>query len=320
MESAEYKTVLISGAGELGSRYLQSMVSCAIPLTVHLHSNNTRSLKICQQRWVDVDGKASPHQLVMCQDLSALPDRIDLVIVSSTAESRPLLVESIAKRAVVSYWLIEKVLAQSVPDIEQMLTNLSTGVRSWVNYYMLADAWYAEIKNHLLPGTRKHMTVHGGAWGLACNSLHFIHLHAWFSESHLVSLNTGRLSGEWHESKRPGNWEIYGELSADFSDGGRLDLLSGPGSVKYSLSLQDGPYTWQIDEASGIARRTDGFEIKGRVPYQSERKLVEEILTSGTCRLPTFASVAAADQIFIGAMLNHWRQHIDPAALLVPIT
>lgn len=320
MKSAEYKTVLISGAGELGSRYLQSMVSCALPLTVHLHSNNPRSLEICQQRWVDVDGEASPHRLVMCQDLSALPDRLDLAIVSSTAESRPQLVDSIAKRAQVSYWLIEKVLAQSVPDIEQMLANVSTGARSWVNYYMRADAWYAEIKNHLLPGTPKHMKVHGGAWGLACNSLHFIHLHAWFSESRLVSLNTGGLSGEWHESKRPGNWEIFGELSAEFADGGRLDLLAEPGPAEYSLSLQDGPYTWQIDEPSGIARRSDGLEIKGRVPYQSERKLVEEILSSGNCRLPTFAAVAAADQLFIGAMLNHWRQHKDPAALLVPIT
>lgn len=320
MQSAEYKTVLISGAGELGSRYLQSMVSCALPLAVHLHSNNPRSLEICQQRWLDVEGQASPHRLVMCHDLSNLPDRLDLVIVSSTADSRPMLVHSIARRFQVSNWLIEKVLAQSVQGIEQMLVNLSAGCQSWVNYYMRADAWYAEIKNHLLPGTQKHMKVHGGAWGLACNSLHFIHLHAWFSESHLVSLNTGGLSGEWHESKRPGNWEIFGELSAEFADGGRLDLLAKPGPVKYSLSLQDGPYTWQIDEPSGIARRSDGFEVRGRVPYQSERKLVEEILSSGNCRLPTFAAVANTDQLFIGAMMDHWRQYRDPDALLLPIT
>lgn len=320
MNSTEYKNVLISGAGELGSRYLQSMVSCAVPLTVYVHSSNPISLDICQQRWMDVHGDKSPHRLVMCLDLGALPDRLDLAIVSSTADSRPLLVESITKRAQVSYWLIEKVLAQNVPDIEQMLANVSTGARSWVNYYMQAEAWYAEINSHLLPGIPKHMKVYGGAWGMACNSLHFIHLHAWFSESCLVSLNIDGLSGEWHESKRPGNWEIYGELRAEFADGGRLDLLSGPGPVEYSLSLQDGPYTWQIDEPSGIARRSDGFEITGRVPYQSERKLVEEILTSGGCRLPTFEAVAAADQLFVGAMLNHWRQHKDPAALLVPIT
>lgn len=320
MMSAEYKNVLISGAGELGSRYLQSMVSCVIPLTVYLHSDNLRSLELCQQRWADVGGDTSLHRLVMCESLDFIPDRFDLVIVSSTAKSRPLLVDSIAKRAQVSYWLIEKILAQCVQDIEQMLANVSAGARSWVNYYMQADAWYADIKNHLLPGTPKHMKVGGGDWGLACNSLHFIHLYAWFSESRLVSLNTDGLSGEVHESKRLGNWEIYGELSAEFDDGGRLDLLAESGPVGYSLSLQDGPYAWQIDEPSGVARRSDGLEIKGRVPYQSERKLVEEILTSGECRLPTFAAVAATDQLFVGAMLSHWRQHKDPAALLVPIT
>ena len=235
MKSAEYKTVLISGAGELGSRYLQSMVSCAIPLTVHLHSDNLRSLELCQQRWGDVGGDASAHRLVMCQDLDLLPDRLDLAIVSSTAKSRPLLIDSIAKRAKVGSWLIEKVLAQSVLDIEKMLVNVGTEARSWVNYYMQADVWYADIKKHLLPGTPKHMKVRGGDWGLACNSLHFIHLHAWFSESRLISLNTEGLSGEVHESKRPGNWEFYGELSVEFADGGRLDLRAELGPVGYSL-------------------------------------------------------------------------------------
>lgn len=320
MRFADYKTVLIAGAGELGSRYLQSMASCALPLAVLLHSNNPRSLEICRQRWIEANGEASPHRLVMCQDLNCLPDRLDLAIISSTAESRSLLVDSITKRSKVSYWIIEKVLAQRVQDIDHMLTNIGSGTRSWVNYYMLADDWYAEIKSHLLPGTQKQMKVYGGEWGLACNSLHFIHLHAWFSESHLASLNTVGLSHEWHESKRPGNWEILGELTASFADGGRVDLLAELGPAEYFLSLQDGPYIWHIDEPNGIAYRSDGMEIKGRVPYQSERKLIEEILTSGDCRLPTFAAIASTDQFFISAMLNHWRQHKDPAALLVPIT
>lgn len=320
MESDKCKTVLISGAGELGSRYLQSMVSCALPLDVHLHSNNPRSLEVCQQRWLEAKGDASPHRLVMHLDLSALPEHIDLAIVSSTAISRPLLVASIAQRAQVSHWLLEKVLAQSVADIDQMLAHVRNATGSWVNYYMRAEAWYAQIKKHLVAGAPKRMRVFGGDWGMACNSLHFIHLHAWFSESTLTSLDTGRLSDAWYASKRAGNWEIPGELIAGFSDGGSVELLAGPGPADYSLTLQDGPYTWQIMEASGTARRSDGLEVVGRVLYQSQRSLVEDILGGVGCGLPTLADVADADRMFVGAMLEHWKRHKDPAAMLVPIT
>ncbi len=317
---SEYKSVLISGAGELGARYLQSMVSCTLPFIGYVHNNDQDALKICRQRWEEANGEASPHRLIMCNDLSSLPDQLDLVIVTSTAASRPLLVGAIANRTKVRYWILEKILAQSVQGIGQMLDDVGKHGKSWVNYYMLGEAWYAEIKKHLVLGTPKKMNVHGGDWGLVCNSLHFIHLYAWFSGSHLVSLDTGALSGEWHESKRPGNWELFGELTARFSDGGQLDLVAEPGPVKYSLSFQDGRHMWQIDEPNGVARRSDGFEVRGRVPYQSERKLVEDILSGKGCRLPTFAAVAATDELFVSAMLTHWRQHMNGADQLVPIT
>ena len=320
MNLNKYKNVLISGAGELGSRYLQSIASCALPVTIYIHSNNTQSLDICQQRWAEVNGHTSYHQLVVCHTLNQLPTQLDLAIISSTAESRPVLVKEIAGRADVNYWLLEKILAQRASDINQMLSHVSASAQSWVNYYMQSEPWYAEIKKYLTPGTLKHMSVQGGEWGLACNALHFIHLHEWFSETSLVSLRSEGLLDRWHEGKRPGNWDIFGELVANFSDGGRLSLRAEPGSVGYSLLLQDGKYTWQIDEQTGIAERSDGFKVIGRVPYQSERKLVEQILTTGNCQLPTFKGVAEVDQLFISTMLNHWRLNENLAALVVPIT
>lgn len=216
MGSDNHKTVLISGAGELGSRYLQSMVTCALPLTVHLHNNNLRSLEICKQRWLEVKGDASPHRLVMHHDLSALPQHIDLAIVSSTADSRSLLVTSIAQRARVNHWLLEKVLAQSVADINHIQTHVRNAIGSWVNYYMRAEAWYAEIKKHLVVGTPKHMRVHGGNWGMACNSLHFIHLHAWFSESSLYP---------WiQSSSRMLGMQASGRVTGRFRDDSMLDF------------------------------------------------------------------------------------------------
>lgn len=312
--------VLISGAGELGSRYLQSMVTCSFPLTIYIHSDNLRSLEICVQRWNDAQGNTTNHKIVTYQNLDILPDHLDIAIVSSTSKSRPLLVETIAKKTSVKYWIIEKILTQNPDEIDRMLAFVATGRKCWVNYYMQGEEWYAEIKRHLSTERSMHMRVYGGEWGLACNALHFIHLHEWFADTKLTTLDLGGLSTAWHESKRPGNWEIYGQLSAKFEDGGELELLAKPGPVQYLISVRDDQNEWEIDEPAGVAHRNDGFEIKGRVPYQSERKLIEEILATGNSRLPTYESIAATDELFIRTMLKHWQQHKDSTAISVPIT
>lgn len=312
--------VLISGAGELGSRYLQSMVPCSLPLTIYIHSDNPRSLEICVQRWMTAQGNTTHHKIIVCHSFDMLPDHLNIAIVSSTSKSRPLLVEAIAKKASVEYWILEKILTQNPDAIEQMLAFVSTGQKCWVNYYMQGEEWYAEIKRQLSIARPMHMRVYGGEWGLACNALHFIHLHEWFANTKLVSLDVGGLSTAWHESKRPGNWEIYGQLSAEFADGSNLELLAKPGPVQYLISVRDDQNEWEIDEPSGVAHRDDGLEIKGRVPYQSERRLIEEILTTGNSRLPTFETIIATDELFIRAMLKHWQQHKNLKAISVPIT
>lgn len=99
-----------------------------------------------------------------------------------------------------------------------------------------------------------------------------------------------------------------------------MELVAGPGPTEYDLTLKDGAYTWQIMESRGIALRSDGLEVAGQVLYQSQRRVVEEILSDADCRLPTFAAVVDADRMFVGALLEHWKRHNDPAASLVPIT
>lgn len=322
MQTDGGKKILIAGAGELGSRYLQSVSTCKVPLEVHLLSNNPQSLDICAIRWAQANegSSAHTHKVFYHTELGSLPDSFDVVIVASTADSRPLLVESIAKRSQVTYWIIEKVIAQSIAGVEFILTQVSGASNSWVNYYMTSQTWYEQIKGQLGAGSSKHMEIRGGDWGLACNALHFFHLFEWFSGEQLISMDGSCLAEAWHESKRPGHWEVFGEIKGEFSNGGTVRLIAESGPPQYSLVLHDGELSWRIDEPTGVARRSDGFEVRGRVPFQSERRLVEEILCSGTCGLPTLTGIANADKSFIGLMLDHWQKCNDPSAHLVPIT
>jgi hypothetical protein len=167
------------------------------------------------------------------------------------------------------------------------------------------------------------LKVTGGPWGLACNTVHFLDLMAWMSGESLVEVFTDQLDDSWFEAKRAGMWEISGTLTTTFSGGTTAKLTSSSThDPTYLIELTDGNGTWSIDEINGTVVHTDGTEMPGRLAYQSEMAapLVDEILDTGDCKLPTLYESVAIHRLFIDAMLGHWQRHSDSAATFVPIT
>ncbi len=315
-------TVLISGAGQLGSRYLQGLAHCRLPLQIHVQDNHEASLDRAKQRWHEVLGQESHHEVSFHTSLDRLPWQIDIAIVATAADVRPQVVGEIASRSTVRYWVLEKILAQSKSGLDEITLSVKGCSGAWVNTPRRMMPWHHQIKSKL--GLDKPMTlkVEGGLWGLACNAVHFLDLFAWWTGETFCEIRIDHLDQNWFESKRQGFWEVTGTLEARFS-GGSLALLSARedgGAI--SMVVNDAHKAWQINETEGVARCTDGIEIPGRLTFQSELSaaLVESILERGSCDLPTLDESVAIHRIFVGAMLAHWRQAGNPAATFVPIT
>lgn len=320
MTYKQKKTVLIAGAGQLGSRYLQSLASVAIPLEIHLLSPDLHSLSLCSDRWAVSGGHRTNHEVFNHLSPKTLPQAIDLVVVSSTADVRAELVEIIATTIDVNFWVLEKVLAQHPSELSRLLraTALAKGV--WVNYYMLSETLYSEVKAHLSRSNPIHVKIFGCDWGLACNGLHFIHLHSWFNNSPIGALREENLAPHWHQAKRPGYWEIYGGLRATCVNGAQLSLKVQEGPISYRLLIQDGSFEWEIFEEAGIALRSDGLRITHPVAYQSGRPLLSDILLAGACKLPELKDVLRTDSLFLQLLLDCWRRLKDPNAFRLPTT
>lgn len=315
-------TILISGAGQLGSRYLQGLASCQLPLQIHVHDVDPGSLARAQQRWHEVAEADTPHQVVFHSSLEAVPSELDIAVVATTARVRPQVVREIASHANVGSWVLEKVLAQSEAGLDEIAAKVGLGARAWVNTPRRMLPWHQQIKSQLDHGRPMTLKVDGGSWGLACNSIHFLDMFAWWTGEMLVEVNTEQLDSQWFEAKRPGNWEVLGTLQAKFSGGSCASLSARDGEVFYALELDDGEHIWSIDEDAGTARRSDGLDLPGRLPFQSEvsATLVESILENGTCELPTLKESAEVHRVFIRSMLEHWKYSVDGCATAVPIT
>jgi hypothetical protein len=315
-------TVLVSGAGQLGSRYLQGLAKCRLPLRIFVQDSSPDSLERARLRWHDVASPQAIHEVSYHSLIETLPRQIDVAIVATTADCRPKVVGHIAAHAGVRFWVLEKVLAQSQSGLDEIVTHVGAGSNAWVNTPRRMMPWHREIKGRLSLGRPMTLTVKGGAWGLACNAVHFLDLLAWWSGETLQAVTTDRLAPRWFESKRPGNWEITGTLEARFSGGSKVLLSAAEGIVPLLLEVADGRLTWLIKEADGLASRSDGIAVSGRIEYQSDMTapLVESILEGCGCDLPTLEESVALHRVFIGSMLEYWRKTADSGAALVPIT
>ena len=315
-------SVLISGAGQLGSRYLQGLAKCCVPLRIYVQDIYEASVGRAEQRWNEVLGADARHAVSFHTSLESLPRQLDVAIVTTTADVRPRVVGEIAGRAAARFWVLEKVLAQSESGLDEIRSCVVASSGAWVNTARRMMPWHRQIKSGL--GLKHPLTlkVEGGSWGLACNAVHFLDLFAWWTGETLQEVSTEDLGQRWFESKRKGNWEVAGTLKARFSGESLAYLSAREDGNSVSLEVGDGRLSWSINETEGTARRSDGIAISGRMAYQSEMSagLVESIIERGCCDLPTLEESTTLHRVFIRSMLEHWKRTGSPGATLVPIT
>ena len=65
-------TILLVGAGQLGSRYLQGLVNCRIPLKIYVYDICVESLSLAKERWNEVLPAAAAHEIEFTSTLDAV--------------------------------------------------------------------------------------------------------------------------------------------------------------------------------------------------------------------------------------------------------
>lgn len=317
----KYRVVIV-GAGQLGSRYLQGLSKVSMPLDILVCDVSADSLANAEARWLEIDGHKTMHEVRYHRGVSDLPTEIDLAIVATSSDVRSAVVTQLTEQSHVHYWILEKVLAQSDAEISQIQTAIGKTSPAWVNTPRRIVDWHKSIKSELLGRGPLAMVVEGGGWGLACNAVHYLDLLAWWGDCELVDIDASSLSHVWKASKRSGFSEVFGTLNATFSDGMSAQLTCYQEPAPTMISLLVGNQLWAVDEAAGTAKRSDGLEILGKLPYQSEMTapLLESILLNGRCELPSLDDSASLHRPFLQSLLAHWNRHMPKPLTRVPIT
>jgi hypothetical protein len=315
--------ILLVGAGQLGSRYLQGLVKISFPLNIYVIDPNINALNESRKRCSEISFNEK-HNIYYYDSLSLAPKNLSLAIIATSADVRLNIVTQLIEDFNIDYWILEKFLVQSLSQLDK-LQELLTQRKVWVNTPRRLMNIYKEINEFLEGKNMKKYSVRGGSWGMACNSIHYLDLLFWLSKSATLIIDNIDFNSKWVPAKRIGFYEIYGRFS------GRSICPSGLIEFDFECNQSIQPLIISIESSKGVIKICESDETvtidevifpQKRIPYQSEftDQVVSKILETGSSELPCLHDSALIHGIMLKVFKQHWDAVMPGLNETLPIT
>ena len=290
-------TIVIIGSGQLGSRHLQGVLAMNLPLNVEVLDPNFNSLLLAKERALEIPLNKNILSIKYLSRIEELTTKIDLCIISTNSDIRLKVISDLVLHASIKNILLEKILFQNITDYTEAKNIFTTySIKVWVNCPRRMYQIYKAIKNEISSIDKITVTVLGGEWGLACNSIHFLDLFAFLTEDNQIDYNTEGIT-KVVKSKRLGFYEFGGSIFVKNKNSSELLLHSRLNNQSTSIiNIISNNNFWTIDEGLGkiyTNSNTNNWittELNFAIPYQSKLTNIvcENILLNERCDLPTF--------------------------------
>lgn len=322
------KTIALIGAGQLGRRHLQALSRLAFDASIDVVDPVPASLDAARTQFEAMPG-ADRIRVRYLDSVAALPAAIDVAIIATNADVRAAVVRALLEQAQVGALVLEKVLFQDPAHYEAIGELMAArGTQAWVNHPRRLFPLYAALREELAGARQVSYTVQGGGWGLACNGLHFIDHLAYLTGADALTLDAGALNPAPLASKRAGFVEISGALRGQLGPH-PFSLFCHEEASPVTLTICSDKVNLVIDESGGqlrVARQSGQWQWETLstkiVHFQSELSdlVVNDIVRTGSCGLPTYAEAARLHLPFIACVAAHLTTTGQQHGALCPIT
>lgn len=312
-------SILIAGVGNLGFRYLQGALSRNDTDHIFIYERNPLRVNELLQT---SEFQSNISRVSVLESLNKLPNKLDIAIISTSAEPRLKVVSEIEESSKVSYWILEKVLCQSTADLDGFNSFAQRNRNAWVNTFFRSVEMFAGLKARLHRESPLKIRVTGGNWGLACNTVHFLDFSEWLAEDKVTQMSTSLLDPKWIPAKRPGFWEATGQVQVKFEKGSTLDLSCDTSTDPLEIAIYDGREDWLIRWDQGVTESKSGVILDQGIPYQSQMtpKLITSLIERSTTNLTPLHESIAQHSFLIESLLGHWNSQRQQKDQKLPIT
>ncbi len=322
--------ILIVGCGQLGSRHLQAVASLSQVREVEVVDPRPEALALGRERLAEVPDRI--HSTTF-RWLSALEDASrggDLCIVATQAQGRCQLVKESAETFGYKTFLLEKLVAQSIQEMEDLMAFArARELSAWVNCKTRAYPFHRRVKQRLDPGEPIIFSVFGGNQGLANNGIHNVDLFAFFDGADRIVSAGSHIDPMLHRTKR-GTFDLSGTLHGSTEKGSHFTLSYASDhenseclsvSTRRYRCIVDHQLRWAVEgeAASGWVWRPTPFTGNLAVS-QMTKSFVTEILAAGRCELPTLEESLVSHRFILGELQPHFSRLLEREIDLCPVT
>ncbi|MBT7609972.1 MAG: Gfo/Idh/MocA family oxidoreductase [Bacteriovoracaceae bacterium] len=311
------KKILITGAGQIGSRHLQALAKSSFDVELFVYDQSVQSLEMSRNRFNEMPTNKSVKKIHFLNELISLPAKVDLLILSTPASVRLQAFKEIVLQTEVINVLFEKVLFQSTSEIEEAGQILKVkNINAWVN----CPKRLYEVNERILSFTGEssiiEYSVEGGNWGIGCNAIHFIDHMTCLTGDNEYQISTEDLDPKIWKSKRKGFVDFTGKLMINFSKGHTLKLIATSEEIpRYELKIKVNDKIFEMDEFTNELRVKDIDEkllerVKYQYPHQSDltQHVANEILFKNECKLPDFKESSLLHVQLLDPLMSFYKR------------
>lgn len=300
------KKVSIIGAGQLGSRHLQGLMTAKTEMEIWVIDASEDSLKVAKERCESVESTTLKN-VYYAQNLEALPQELDLVIIATGSKPRADIVRSLLTQVSVKNLVLEKFLFTRLHDYDDIEALLKEkGVNCWVNCPRRMWPAYFAVKELINPDEPVEIEYCDQDWGMCCNSVHLIDIWMYLAGDCPFEVDLSGVEPTIFKSKRSGYIELYGKEVFRSSNG---DSLSQVCLSEYdgdsSVIIHNGSNVILVNESTGTWS-INGEEQLAKTPYQSglTGAVADEVLAQGNCRLTPYSVSTQYHKPYLQAVMQ----------------
>ena len=313
--------ILLIGLGNIGKRHLEGVLKINKRLNIYIFDIKKTITKNLAKKI----NKKKFHKVFSLRNLNEANKikSYKLIILSTTANSRADILNKIKFKS--KYWLIEKPLAQSLPELNKIYKIFKNNKLCYVNLARENFKVYNFIKNKFKKRDSIDMIVKGSNWNLVSNSFHFIRLFEWINNSKISKIKSNEIKG-WFRSKRKGYWEADGKIICKLKNGAVCRLISQKKiniNKNYNVSLNSKYLNIKYDEMKGKLAINNSLNSKiKRIPFVSEdtKDLTKKIYSNKKINLPNIKQSYMVHKKIIQSLLPFWIGKSKYKNRKIPVT
>jgi hypothetical protein len=294
--------VLVVGIGTMGARHVQGCLRAEGVECVYVFDKDDKAIQY-MKNIVNDDPICDLDKVQIVSDFKALPRKVDLCIVATSARGRAQLLFSLVKTIHAEFWIFEKLLEQSIDAIDS-IEKYMRGQNCWVNTPRRVKKIYNKVPR-IDPKEPFMAQVVGKTWGIASNAIHYIDYFEYLTDRQVVSFDTTGLDSNWYNTKRPGYFDVKGELKISFENGGKLILVSNEEELGLKLSIRTNTKQIIIDELQDEYCCADEVAIM-ESEFQSDLMpiIITDLQNAHCCNLPDLRTSARQHRLIISSLLD----------------